>query len=101
MVVASPLPPSRRISHSYCEAVVYDPDTEETTVTSTTTNNNLIRVKGPRARSVSMFEVVRELVPGIGEDQEGDQEGGKEHSLTDAIQMLGDNCPYKDLLQGQ
>ena len=128
VTAASPPDINRRISHSYCEAVVYNPDTDETTVTSVNTGN-MIKVKGPRARSVSMFEVVRELVPGIGGDEEvgegedgaegpesisdthedGDDEGvhrldtgaesdQEEHTLTGAIQLMGANCPYKDLL---
>eukprot|EP00116_Pleurobrachia_bachei_P006060 sb/3466322/ len=115
VVVPSPAD-NRRISHSYCEAVVYDPDTDETTVTSVNTGN-MIKVKGPRARSVSMFEVVQELMPGLSGDEEGDggvEEGSEiisntqgaddgsdqdqEHTLTDAIQLMGANCPYKDLL---
>ncbi|KAL5260852.1 hypothetical protein ACHWQZ_G006775 [Mnemiopsis leidyi] len=98
----------KRISHSYCEKIVYDSDTGETT-----SDGGYIQ-EPRRPRSTSMFDTENEqtAIPII-EDremkrimEERDNDNGKKErgerkrsmTLDEALLNLGNECPYKDLI---
>ena len=101
---------SRKISHSYCEAVVYDDDTEEGFHLGVP---DKIIPGGARARSTSMFETrgegsaAQRSIPEDYMEEEGEvgkrEETGRGEekagmTLNEALMKMGGDCPYKDLI---
>ena len=102
----------KKISHSYCEKIFYDSDTGETV------SDGGYILEPRRPRSTSMFDTDSELTPipiiedremnRIMEEREGTAVGGLKNgrggqrkrsmTLDEALNQLGENCPYKDLI---
>ena len=99
----------KKVSHSYCEKIVYDSETGETI------SDGGYILNPPRPRSTSMFDADSEITVPIIEDREmnrimearegvsegsNGRRGERKRSVTldEALLQLGDNCPYKDLL---
>ena len=116
---------TRKVSHSYCEAVVYNGEDEEQDGGSYQNTDRIIP-GGARARSTSMFETggkgpfalaqhgipeiyteyidyVDEGAAGEGEpkltimvEEDGQNKTGM--TLDEAVMKMGVDCPYKDLI---
>ena len=101
----------KKVSHSYCERIVYDSDTGETI------SDGGYLQESRRPRSTSMFDTESERVTPIPiiEDREmnrileersgggagtAGKRGERKRSMTldEALLQLGDSCPYKDLI---
>ena len=101
----------KRISHSYCEKIVYDSDTGETI------SDGGYILEPRRPRSTSMFDteneqaaipiiedremnrIMEERVNDNGRKKTGER-GERKRSMTldEALLNLGNDCPYKDLI---